>query len=143
MALTRAEFEFGGKPFGKQRPRHTRTGHTYTPPETQQHEKQIALAFRQQYKDRFADDAYIRCEITVLYDIPKAFSKAKREGAIIGEIRPDKKPDADNIAKIVLDALNGVAFRDDTQIVELSVEKWYTHGEPKTIVTLTEVVFDD
>jgi len=55
-----------------------------------------------------------------------------------GCIYPTKKPDADNIAKIVLDALNGVAYTDDTQVVNLSVQKRY--GEVAEVkVEITEV----
>ena len=55
-----------------------------------------------------------------------------------GCIYPTKKPDADNIAKIVLDALNGVAYTDDTQVINLSVQKRY--GEvPEVKVEITEV----
>ena len=41
------------------------------------------------------------------------------------EIRPTKKPDLDNVAKLILDSLNNVAYKDDSQIVMLKVEKFY------------------
>lgn len=52
-----------------------------------------------------------------------------------GKIRPTKKPDWDNIGKIVTDALNKIAYRDDSQVVACRVEKWYG-PIPEVIVTL-------
>ena len=45
---------------------------------------------------------------------------------VAGLIHPTKKPDADNIAKIIMDALNGVAYEDDRQVVELIVRKFFS-----------------
>ena len=55
------------------------------------------------------------------------------------EIRPTKKPDNDNIAKIILDALNGVAYQDDKQVVSLQVEKYYTEADEMVTVELQEL----
>ena len=41
------------------------------------------------------------------------------------EIRPVKKPDADNIIKVVADSLNQVAYHDDAEIVRVSLAKYY------------------
>ena len=57
---------------------------------------------------------------------------------LAGEIKYTKKVDCDNLAKIVLDSLNGIAYKDDAQIFELSVKKLYA-DEPRVVVTLTEV----
>lgn len=64
-------------------------------------------------------------EIVLYYVRPKSMTKAKRLMAQRGILRPVVKPDIDNVAKAILDALNGVAFPDDRQIVQLSCEKWY------------------
>ena len=50
------------------------------------------------------------------------------------EVLPTKKPDVDNIAKVICDVLNGIAYHDDTQIVSLNVSKVYTETEPKILV---------
>lgn len=76
-------------------------------------------------------------EITAFFDIPKSFSKKRIEEALEGCISPLKKPDADNIAKIICDALNGVAYKDDTQVVELRVRKIYA-AEPSVSVLIDE-----
>ena len=44
---------------------------------------------------------------------------------ITGEIKPVVKPDVDNVAKSILDALNGIIYLDDKQIIELDIEKIY------------------
>ncbi|MEX5590971.1 RusA family crossover junction endodeoxyribonuclease, partial [Pseudomonas urmiensis] len=70
--------------------------------------------------------------------IPSSTSKKNRIGMLNGDIYPTKKPDADNIAKAVTDALNGLAYKDDSQIVILSVYKQY--GEtPQVGVTINTI----
>ena len=76
-------------------------------------------------------------EIKAYFPIPKAYSKAKREKALKFEIRPAKRPDPDNIAKLVLDSLQGIFFLNDSQVVSLSVDKFYS-DTPKTEVFITE-----
>lgn len=62
-----------------------------------------------------------------------------------GAVRPtaptshQQKPDVDNLAKAVLDALNGIAFADDSQVGELIVGKRWADGEPRCILTLEEI----
>jgi Holliday junction resolvase RusA-like endonuclease len=68
--------------------------------------------------------------------IPKSKSKKFRKAAMEGEERPTKKPDLSNIVKGVEDALNGVLYKDDSQIVNLSMEKYYSE-EPRLEVTLS------
>lgn len=125
-----------GKPFGKQRPRFTKRGVTYTPSETSKHEKEIALAYRQKYGAlKFPPQVPLGVTVTAYLPIPKNAPKYKIPDMLSGVIRPAVKPDWDNIAKLVCDALNGVAFDDDKQIVSARVEKLY--GEtPKTVVTV-------
>ena len=64
-------------------------------------------------------------KVTAYFKIPKSASKNKRQAMLLGEIRPTKKPDADNILKAVADALNGVAYKDDACVVKMDVEKFY------------------
>jgi len=55
-----------------------------------------------------------------------------------GVTRPTKKPDADNIAKIILDSLNGIAYTDDSQVVNLKIEKHYSE-KPRVEIEITEL----
>lgn len=73
--------------------------------------------------------------INAYFNIPKSWSKLKKLAATNGEIRPQSKPDVDNISKIILDSLNAVAFDDDKQITDLHIHKYYSN-EPRVEVTI-------
>lgn len=80
----------------------------------------------------------LEAEINVYMPIPKSFSKTKRVQALTGALRPTKKPDADNIAKAILDSLNHIIYEDDKQIVSLTVKKYYDEV-PRTEVRIEEI----
>jgi Holliday junction resolvase RusA-like endonuclease len=67
----------------------------------------------------------VAVEIKVYKSIPKSWSKRKREQAEQGLIAAAVKPDIDNYSKLVLDAMNGLFWRDDAQITELITRKYY------------------
>lgn len=73
----------------------------------------------------------IKAKIFVYYKIPKSYTKKRVELIRQGKEHPCKKPDADNIAKIVLDSLNKIAFNDDAQVVELIVIKRWTEKQER------------
>ena len=81
----------------------------------------------------------IHVEIIAYMGIPKSKSKKWRTAAICGRERPTKKPDVDNLFKLVTDALSGILYNDDKQIVSCRVQKWYSE-EPRTEVKITEVI---
>lgn len=139
-------FMVPGEPVAKGRPRFgirkSRDGGSYvsvrTPDKTVIYENQIKLEYREQTGGfKFPDDAMLEIEIEAYFSIPKSASKKKRAAMLIGDIRPTKRPDADNVLKCV-DALNGIAFRDDSQIVRAVVDKFYD-TTPRLIVTITEI----
>ena len=140
------KFEVLGVPVGKSRPKFsTVNGHAvaYTPTKTANYETLVKLAYQQQCGGKVYDkDIQLRAEIMAYFPIPKSDSKVKREGKLSGKIRPTKKPDSDNIAKCVLDALNGIAYHDDSQICELLVRKYYS-DQPRAEVTIHEIVPHD
>lgn len=135
------EFEVIGAPVGKKRPKFS-TLHGYAQAikrdEDVIYENLVKLSF-QQGKSVTYDlfDKPIKMKIEAFFDIPKSFSSKKIIEATEGRIKPQKKPDADNIAKIICDALNNVAYKDDTQIIELTIVKKYA-VEPKVKITLEE-----
>lgn len=125
-----ATFTVPGEPRGKGRPRFVRAGRyvrTYTPDETASYENLIKLEYERHCSPTFFDrEMPVSIIVTAYYGIPKSTSRKKRELMIIGEIRPMKKPDADNVLKLVEDALNTVAYHDDAQIVSATVRKYYS-----------------
>lgn len=137
----RAKFCIHGEPQGKGRPRFsTVCGHAKprTPDETVLYENLVKTEYRQQSGVRFPDDAMLDVRIFAYYSIPKSVSKKKRQAMLDKRIRPTKKPDFDNIGKVICDSLNGIAYRDDAQVVDSMVRKFY--GEtPKVVVTIEEI----
>ena len=120
------QFVIMGEPQGKGRPRFARSGHTYTPEKTAAYEKAAALAYKRRYQGKsFEKGVPLEMRIRAYCKVPQSASKAKRADMLSGMIRPTKTPDADNIAKIICDALNGVAYHDDAQIARIAVEKYY------------------
>lgn len=136
------EFIVPGEPQGKARPRVERnkyTGcvHARTPDKTVAYEELIRI--RCPYQTLYGQ---LNLAIDAVYGIPKSTSKKQSIDMRLGSILPTKKPDADNIAKIVMDALNGYVYPDDKNIVELVVRKRYIKdGEiPHIRVKITEVM---
>jgi len=123
-------FEVPGKPRGKGRPRFY-NGHAITPAETASYENLVKLMYRD--AGGALSDKDIAIKIAACFPIPKSWSKKKAELARDQKIRPTGKPDIDNIIKAVLDGLNGVAFKDDAQVVFISAQKLYS-DTPRLVV---------
>ena len=129
-------FEVPGEPRGKGRPRFTKDGHAYTDSETMVYEKKIMAYYRQALGSfRWPDSAVIAVDVTAVYPIPKSATKASLAAIQAGRILPKRKPDIDNVLKVVLDSLNGYAYKDDAQVVMVSGKKIYGH-EPKLIIEM-------
>lgn len=137
------KFEVLGVPVGKSRPKFsTVNGHAvaYTPAKTANYETLVKLSYQQKYAGcMFDKDKPLKAIIRAFFPIPKSASKKKREQMESGKIRHTKKCDADNIAKACLDALNGIAFYDDSQVCELSISKFYGNT-PKVEIIIDEVI---
>ena len=134
-------FIIPGKPFGKQRPRVTVNGkyaHAYTPAETKAYEELVKTEYIKQCSGKFDKNVPISLSIVALFEPPKSDSKKKRTQKINNEIYVTRKPDWDNIAKVICDALNGVAWVDDSQIVSGTVAKYYAE-ESKVLVFIKEI----
>ena len=84
---------------------------------------------------RWPDSAFISVEVTAHYPIPKSATKAAVEAMQAGRMLPSRKPDIDNVLKIVLDALNGEAYKDDSRVVNVSASKVYSHT-PKLVIEM-------
>lgn len=127
------------EPFAKERPRGTIiSGHVniYTPKKTVQEEKEIAEAWKRQ-NGLLPYEGPVVVRIVLGMSIPKSVSMRKKKDMLGRRVRPTVKPDVDNCAKLILDALNGLAYKDDNQIVTLQVKKYYT-DMPKIIIKVSE-----
>lgn len=114
-------FTVPGKPVGKGRPRFTRSGHTYTPAQTAAYEQLVVLYSPRGV--RFAGPVAV--EVRAVFEPPRSCTKKMRAQLVSASAPYAHKPDADNIGKIICDALNGVLWRDDAQVSELRVVKIY------------------
>lgn len=127
------QFVIPGLPKGKGRPRFTRNGRTYTPKETILYENLVAASY-----DGEKFDGDLCAKIVCYFPIPKSVSKKKREEMLTEKVYYNHKPDCDNLAKIILDSLNGIAYDDDKQVVRLEIAKYYS-DRPRAEVWLTEI----
>jgi Holliday junction resolvase RusA-like endonuclease len=133
-------FEIEGKIKGKGRPRFTKYGKfvkAYTPEDTVSYENLIKLQFRMSCGDWYSE-LPLKMKITAIHGIVKSASKKDKARMLSGELKPTKKPDADNIIKVICDALNHIAYKDDTQVVDLDITKVYGEKE-KVIVEIEEI----
>ncbi len=136
------KFSIKIKPKGKDRPRFVRRGNyvqTYTTKTTKDYEETIKKAFLSQYKGQYDKDydGTIKVEIWAFFEPPKSYSKKKRIELI--DMPYLKKPDSDNIAKAICDSLNGVAWKDDSQISDLIVHKYYDEED----MIIVEIKYED
>ena len=127
-----------GKIKGKARPRfNTKTGRAFTPGDTITYENWIKCCYQEQ--DGKFIDGPVRARIEIYYKIPKSYSKKRVQAIRDGLEMPLKKPDSDNIAKIVLDSLNKIAFDDDSQVADLRVIKKWTEDVERIEFELEEI----
>lgn len=130
--MNKLSFNVDGKIQGKARPfffksKNGKTG-AFTRENTRNYEQFIALKAKQamiKANINRIDDEPLKVNIYAYFKIPEYFTKKQREQAELGILRPTKKPDIDNIAKIYLDAFNGVVWKDDKQVVILTCAKIY------------------
>ena len=130
-------FNIPGKIQAKQRPRFNGI-YAYTPQQTVNYENWVKACYLEKYRSNDLLDVPLEVHIIAYYEIPKSISKKKKQEMLEDKIRPTIKPDTDNIAKSILDSLNGIAYKDDKQIVSLKVDKHYAEI-PSVSVEIKEV----
>ena len=121
-------FTVPGQPQGKGRPRIGRVGahaRMFTPAKTVSYEGLIAHAAQQAMAGSPLFDGAVALTLALDCQIPASWSDKKRRAALAGEVYPTTKPDADNVLKAICDGLNGVAWRDDVQVVDVAMRKRY------------------
>ena len=129
-------FTVPSKPVAKGRARSTRSGRHYTPERTRVAESTVlAHWFLHVGIDRQPHAGPFTIEIVSTFEVPRSWTKAKRAAAIRGDVPHTTKPDADNLLKLIKDALINAAYRDDSQAFHVGARKQY--GETAgTTVTL-------
>lgn len=124
-----------GEPCAKGRPRFF-NNHAITPEKTVNYEVLVKELFIINKNSKL--EGQLKAEITAYYTIPQSKPKKVKAAMELNEIRPTKKPDLDNIQKIILDSLNGYAYKDDSQIVSIKADKYYSN-EPRVEITISEL----
>ena len=115
----------GGPPVAKGRPRVTRTGIAYTPAKTRKYETHVRMAAQEAMGQGAPVEGPLHVAVHAYLPVPKSWSKKKTRAALNGDVKPTSRPDVDNYAKAALDALDGIVWGDDSQVVRLFVCKEY------------------
>ena len=132
-------FTVYGEPVAQGRPRFARRGNfvtTYDPAKSRDY-KDTVYSVAIQHKPEQPLEGPLNVKIIAFKSIPKSFSKRKTADAESGILLPITKPDADNYAKGVKDAMSGLIWRDDAQVVRMLVEKRYS-TVPRMEIEITE-----
>jgi Holliday junction resolvase RusA-like endonuclease len=122
-------FNVEGNPVGKQRARYAKRGNfvqAYTPEKTRSYEALIKDAARQAMGSSSPLDTPVSLYLYIRVQIPASATKKRLQAIASGDEKPTKKPDASNILKSVEDGMNGVVYKDDSQIVNIHVTKVYS-----------------
>ena len=129
------EFKVEGKAVPQPRPRvvRMRNGQTraYNSEKSVVYKRIVqAAALSEMNKQRLImTDRPLAMRLTFVFAPPKSYTKKKLEAVKSGELRYTKKPDLDNLAKAILDACNNTVYKDDSQIITLSINKEYGHTD--------------
>jgi Holliday junction resolvase RusA-like endonuclease len=122
-------FKVDANPVGKQRARYVKRGNyvtAYTPEKTRTYEALIKEASREAMGSSEPLETPVSLYLYIRVPIPKSCTKKRLEAIQNGLEKPIKKPDASNVLKSVEDAMNGVVYKDDSQIVNIHVSKVYS-----------------
>lgn len=136
------QFVVPGEAVGKGRPRVTTIGghaRMFTPKKTANYESLIAVAAQQAMQDRELIAGPVMVELRIKVAIAASWSKKKTQAALDGEVMPTKKPDADNVLKAICDGINGIVFKDDVQVVNVSMSKRFS-ATPGVDVKITPLM---
>ena len=127
--MMQIHFQVEGDPKGKGRPRFSRAGkftRVYTDKQTLDYEAVIKFFAAQAMGSTDPLETPVSVFLYIRLPVPQSYSKKRTEACLAGAERPAKKPDIDNVAKCFLDAMNGVVYLDDTQVVDLHIKKLYS-----------------
>jgi len=133
-------FTVYGIPVPKARPRFRRIGKfvsTYTAPKTKTYEDQVRDAARLAMGSTEPLETPVSVYFYLSVPVPASYSKKRTQACLSGEEKPIKKPDLTNVAKSLEDGMNGIVYKDDSQIVNLHMTKVYSN-EPRVEILVKE-----
>jgi Holliday junction resolvase RusA-like endonuclease len=134
------QFTVYGEPVAQGRPRFSNHGEftkVYDPAKSRDFKKYVKLVSSENRPEKLIEGP-VQLEVKIYKSTLKSFSKKKAVQAEKGELRPLTKPDVDNYVKGVKDALKAVIWRDDSQVVDLHISKWYSEV-PRIEISITEL----
>lgn len=132
-------FDVPGEPCAQGRPRFAvRGGHAaaYDPEKSKNYKALVRLAAEQAMQEAhwlYCVELPLQITVKVYLEVPASKSKKFKDGALKGIELPTKKPDVDNVLKTIMDALSGVVYKDDKQIVSAIVTKEYSERPHLTV----------
>lgn len=135
-------FRVDGLPVPKGRPKFTSMGgfvRAYTPKQTLHYEVLVKKAAQEAMGLTEVLETPVGVYLYFRLPIPTSYSKKRKETCVTGIEKPIKKPDLDNLAKSILDGMNGVIYKDDAQIVSLHLTKVYSTGPSVDILVMEEL----
>lgn len=139
-------FVVPGPAIGKGRPRVGKVGNharLFTPPKTVNYEGLVALAAAQAMQGRPLIEGPVAVSIDISCQIPESWSRRKKQDAVNHVVLPTTKPDIDNVEKALFDAMNGVVWVDDVQVVNVSKRKRYAATPGVRIAVMPALGGDD
>ena len=134
------EFTVYGEPVAQGRPRATTINgrvKMYDPKKSSEYKNYIRLVASQHAPKELLDGP-LQLDVKIYKPTLKSFSKKKKEMAEQGVLRPTTKPDVDNYVKAIKDALKNVIWKDDSQVVDLQVSKYYSE-KPRIEVKIEQI----
>lgn len=134
-------FVIPGQPIGKGRPKVDARGkfaRVYTPEKTANYEGLVAHSAQAAMNGRSLFLGAVAVQLDIRCPIPASWSLKRQGMASRGELAPTKKPDIDNVEKAIFDGMNGVVWKDDVQVVEVSKRKRYAET-PGVVVIVREL----
>lgn len=127
-----------GTPVPKARPRVLKNGMSYTPKKTADYEQLVKDIYGiTPHGEPLEGGLLLKADF--YFPIPKSYTKAQRSAIEDGKLPKTTRPDLDNLVKSVTDALNGLAYQDDSQIIMIKAKKYYTEGKGYADISLTEL----
>lgn len=116
-------FKVYGEPVAKGRPRFTRQGRTYTPKKTHDYESEVAMMAKAAMGSSEPLETPVAVYVYVTFPVPQSYTKKRTEACLRGSEKHTKRPDLDNCVKAVTDGMNGIVYKDDSQITSIHATK--------------------